>query len=100
MADRFDAIIVGSGINALACGIHLASTGWRVCVLERAMEPGGAVKSGELTLPGYTHDWAAMNLSLFAGSPFFKAYGADLTAEGFALAPATHGFASVFDDGS
>lgn len=34
------------------------------------------MKTGEYTLPGFRHDWAAMNLSLFAGSPFFKTYGA------------------------
>ena len=35
------------------------------------VEPGGAVKTRELTLPGFRHDVGAMNLSMFAGSPFF-----------------------------
>ena len=44
--------------------------GWSVEIFEQAPEAGGAVKTGEYTLPGYRHDWAAMNLSLFAGSAF------------------------------
>ena len=61
---------------------------------------GGAVKTGEYTLPGYRHDWAAMNLSLFAGSPFFKAYGAELTRHGCAFVPVNRPFASSFPDGT
>ncbi len=100
MQDTFDAIIIGSGHNSLACAVHLASKGWKVGVFERASEPGGAIKTGEYTLPGYRHDWAAMNLSLFAGSPFFKQYGEDLAAHGLAFQPATDCFASVFPDGT
>ena len=43
-----------------------------VAVYEAASVPGGAVKSGEYIEPGFLHDWAAMNLSLFAGSNFTK----------------------------
>jgi len=96
---EFDAIIVGAGVNSLACAVHLGGKGWRVGVFEQAETPGGAVKTLELTVPGYRHDWAAMNLSLFAGSGFFKAYGEDLMARGLEFAPASHCFASVFDDG-
>jgi phytoene dehydrogenase-like protein len=90
---------VGSGHNALACALHLASKGWRVGVFERAPDPGGAVKSGEYTLPGFRHDWAAMNLSLFAGSGFHKRHGAELARHGLAFVPAAHPFASAFPDG-
>ena len=99
MADTYDAILIGAGHNALACGLHLAAKGWRVGIFEQAAEPGGAVKTGTYTLPGFRHDWAAMNLSQFAGSPFFKAYGPELTRHGLAFAPATHPFASAFPDG-
>ena len=74
MTEVLDGVIIGSGHNSLACAVHLAARGWKVGVFERVGEPGGAVKSGEYTLPGYRHDWAAMNLSLFAGSAFFKQY--------------------------
>ena len=98
-AKQPDAIIIGAGHNSLACALHLLAKGWSVVVLEQGSEPGGAVKTRELTLPGYRHDWAAMNLSLFAGSPFFQSYGDELTRNGLAFTPATNPFASVFPDG-
>ena len=63
-------------------------------------EPGGAVKTRELTLPGFRHDLCAMNLSMFAGLRFFAAHKDALLAHGLAFAPATDCFASVFRDGS
>lgn len=98
MRDTFDAILIGAGHNALACAVHLAAKGWRVGVFEQAAEPGGAVRSGAYTLPGFRHDWAAMNLSLFAGSAFFRKYGPALMARGLEFAPADHPFASAFPD--
>jgi phytoene dehydrogenase-like protein len=100
MTGSYDAILIGAGHNTLAAALHLSAKGWRVGVFERGPVAGGAVKSGEYSLPGFRHDWAAMNLSLFAGSPFFKAYGEELQRHGFAFAPVTDCFASVFPDGS
>jgi phytoene dehydrogenase-like protein len=97
--DSFDAVLIGAGHNALACAVHLSAKGWKVGVFERGPQPGGAVRTGEYTLPGFRHDWAAMNLSLFAGSAFFKAYGSKLQARGLDFAPAADCFASVFPDG-
>jgi phytoene dehydrogenase-like protein len=51
-----DAIIVGAGPNGLIAANLLADRGWSVLVLEEQDEPGGAVKSGELTLAGHVHD--------------------------------------------
>ncbi|MGR3762212.1 phytoene desaturase family protein (plasmid) [Roseobacteraceae bacterium NS-SX3] len=93
-----DAVIIGSGHNSLACAAHLAAKGWSVAVYEQAAVPGGAVKTGEYTLPGFRHDWAAMNLSLFAGSSFYRTYGEELARHGLAFAPAADCFASVFPD--
>ncbi len=67
MDETLDGVIIGSGHNSLACAVHLAAQGWKIGVFERAQVAGGAVKTGEYTLPGYSHDWAAMTLSLFAG---------------------------------
>lgn len=99
MQNEYDAIIVGSGVNSLACAVHLGAKGWRVGVFEQAETVGGAVKTLEMTEPGFRHDWAAMNLSMFAGSGFFKEHAQSLTARGLEFAPASHCFASVFDDG-
>jgi phytoene dehydrogenase-like protein len=98
MTETWDSVIIGSGHNSLACAVHLAAKGWKVGIFERAGTPGGAVKTGEYTLPGFRHDWAAMNLSLFAGSAFFKEYGDELMGNGLAFAPASDCFASVFPD--
>ncbi len=94
----YDAVIVGAGHNGLAAAIHLAKRGWSVGVYETKSEAGGAVKTRELTLPGFHHDVAAMNLSMFAGSPFLREYGAALGRHGLAFAPAEDCFASVFPD--
>lgn len=99
MRQSYDAVVIGAGHNSLACAAHLSAKGWSVAVFEQASRPGGAVKTLELTLPGFRHDWAAMNLNLFAGSAFFKAYGDRLLQHGLAFVPATHCFASVFPDG-
>jgi phytoene dehydrogenase-like protein len=96
---QFDAVLIGAGHNTLAAALHLAAKGWRVGVFERAAVAGGAVKTGEYTLPGFRHDWAAMNLSLFAGSPFFKLYGAELARHGCTFVPVAKPFASSFPDG-
>ncbi|GAB1364989.1 hypothetical protein MASR1M32_42250 [Rhodobacter sp.] len=100
MAVTFDAVLIGAGHNTLAAALHLAAKGWKVGVFEQAAVAGGAVKTGEYTLPGYRHDWAAMNLSLFAGSAFHKTYAAELAANGCAFVPVTRPFASAFPDGS
>ncbi|MES2664531.1 MAG: NAD(P)/FAD-dependent oxidoreductase [Pseudomonadota bacterium] len=99
MRADYDAILIGAGHNTLACALHLAVRGWTVGVFETAGVPGGAVKSGAYTLPGFRHDWAAMNLSLFAGSAFMKQHGTELGLHGLSLLPVSHPFASVFPDG-
>ena len=52
-------IVVGSGPNGLAAAIVLAQAGLAVEVREAAPTPGGATRSGELTLPGFVHDLGA-----------------------------------------
>ena len=94
----YDAIVVGAGHNGLATAVHLAAKGWKVGVFEAAAQPGGAVKTAELTRPGFRHDLYAMNLSLFAGSPFFAAHKDALIRHGLAFVPATDTFATAFPD--
>ncbi len=51
-----DAVVVGAGPNGLVAANMLADRGWEVVVCEEQPEAGGAVRSGEVTAPGYTHD--------------------------------------------
>jgi phytoene dehydrogenase-like protein len=96
----YDAIIVGSGHNGLACAVHLAKQGWKVGVFERNKVAGGAVQTREVTLPGFRHDLFAMNLGLFAGSPFMRSHGEALMRHGLAFAGAGDCFATPFADGT
>lgn len=89
-------VVVGAGHNGLAAAVHLASQGRKVLVVEARPEPGGAVKTQELTLPGYRHDLCAMNLSMFAGSAFFQRYKDELVAHGLEFVPVQNCFSSVF----
>lgn len=94
-----DVIFIGAGVNSLGASVVLAQQGWRVVVLDRNDEPGGAVRTMELTLPGFRHDIGAMNLSLLAGSPFYAEYGPALARKGLELIVADHPFGSLAHDG-
>ncbi|RUU10890.1 NAD(P)/FAD-dependent oxidoreductase, partial [Mesorhizobium sp. M6A.T.Ca.TU.002.02.2.1] len=96
---EFDAIFVGAGHNSLACAAHLALKGWKTAIFERSATIGGAVQTREFTLPGFRHDFGAMNLSLFAGSAFHKKYANELKKHGLEFAPVADCFASAFPDG-
>jgi phytoene dehydrogenase-like protein len=96
----YDAVVVGGGVNGLAAALHLSVKGWKVVVVERAAVAGGAVKTAEITQPGFRHDLYAMNLGLFAGSPFFATHKDRLIAHGLDFVGAEQCFATAFPDGS
>lgn len=70
-----DAVVIGSGPNGLVAANVLADAGWAVHVLEAQPDPGGAVRSGELTLPGYVHDRFSAFYPLAVASPAIRALG-------------------------
>ncbi|WP_246042424.1 phytoene desaturase family protein [Cohnella pontilimi] len=96
----FDAIIIGSGHNGLACALILAKAGWKVAVLEKADIPGGASKSAEITQKGFIHDLYATNIGSFLGGPFYREFGQDMHRHGFSTVFADKPFANVFPDGT
>ena len=95
-----EVLVIGAGVNGLAAAALLARAGRKVLVLESQSEAGGAVRTAELTLPGFHHDLFATNLGLFVGGPVMAALGPELTAAGFELAPSKKPFCSVFPDGT
>jgi phytoene dehydrogenase-like protein len=78
----YDAVVVGSGVNGLACGALLAKGGWSVCVLERNDWFGGAIKTAEITEPGFHHDVFSAWHPLWVGGAAHAELGDDLTRHG------------------
>jgi phytoene dehydrogenase-like protein len=95
-----DAVVVGSGINSLACAALLARAGWSVCVLERERELGGAIKTAELTEPGFHHDVFSAWHPLWVGGPAHAELGADLAARGLEYLNTDQPTATLFPDGA
>jgi phytoene dehydrogenase-like protein len=72
-----DAVVIGSGPNGLVAANLLADAGWGVVVLEAEPDPGGAVRCGELTEPGFVHDRFSAFYPLGASSPVLNSLGLD-----------------------
>lgn len=80
--ERYDAVFVGSGHNALITAAYLARAGWSVLVLEKNDRPGGLVRTDELTLPGFKHDTYSAAHPLFLTGAAYADLGAELSARG------------------
>ena len=92
------ACVIGAGPNGLSAAIVLAQAGLRVDVFEAEAQPGGGVRTMELTLPGFHHDFGSAVHPMAVGSPFFSSlpladYGLEWI---YSPAPLAH----PFDDGS
>jgi phytoene dehydrogenase-like protein len=79
---RYDAVAIGSGINSLVAGALLAKAGWSVCILERNDWLGGAIRTAEITEPGFVHEVFASWHPLFTGSAAYAELKDDLDARG------------------
>jgi phytoene dehydrogenase-like protein len=75
-----DAVVIGAGHNGLVAAAMLADAGWSVAVLEAQHVIGGAVRTEELTLPGFRHDTFSAFYPFAAASPALAAL--DLGAHG------------------
>lgn len=69
MSTTVDAVVIGAGPNGLVGANLLADRGWDVLVLEVNDEPGGAVRTGEVTAPGFRNDLYSAFYPLGAASP-------------------------------
>jgi phytoene dehydrogenase-like protein len=101
MTSPYDAVFVGSGINALAGAAVLAQQGWRVCVLEREERIGGCIyTSDELTVPGFTHEVLASWHPLWTGGAAYAELKPELDRRGVEYLNTEWATASAFPDGS
>lgn len=98
MADTYDFVIVGSGINSLVCAAMLTRNGKSVVVLERNQTLGGCIRSEEL-FSGFTHDILSSSYPLFVASPAYEVLGSDLHAAGLEFANAELPTAVLTDEG-
>jgi phytoene dehydrogenase-like protein len=92
-------VIVGSGVNGLACAALLAKAGWNVCVLERNDWFGGAIRTAEITEPGFRHDVFSAWHPLWVGGPAHAQLGADLARHGLEYLNTDLPTGTLFPDG-
>jgi phytoene dehydrogenase-like protein len=95
----YDVIVVGSGVNGLACAALLAQEGRHVCVLERNDWFGGAIKTAEITQPGFRHDVFSAWHPLWVGGAAHGRLGDDLGRHGLEYLNTEHPTATLFPDG-
>ena len=82
MTRSCDVVVVGGGHNGLVSAAYLARAGLSVEVLERSALAGGAVRSEELTEPGFVHDTFSAAHTIFMLSLTYAELGDELAARG------------------
>jgi phytoene dehydrogenase-like protein len=100
VSPSYDVVVVGSGINSLAAAALLSRGGKRVLVLERNDRLGGAIRTEEITRPGYVHEVLASWHPLFAGSAAYAELKDELGARGLEYLNTELPTGSLFPDGS
>lgn len=92
-----DAVVIGAGPNGLVAAIALADAGWDVLLLEAEETVGGAVRSAEVTAPGFVNDLFSAFYPLAAASPIMR--DLDLGRHGLTWVHAPDVLAHALDDG-
>ena len=77
-----DAVVVGAGPNGLVAANALGDAGWDVVLVETSDDVGGAVRSAQVTHPGFVTDLYSAFYPLAAASPVMR--DLDLAAYGLA----------------
>ena len=95
--ETVDAVVIGAGPNGLVAANALVDAGWDVAVLETNDEVGGAVRSAEVTAPGFSTDLFSAFYPLAAGSPVIR--DLDLAEHGLVWCHAPAVLAHVLPDG-
>jgi phytoene dehydrogenase-like protein len=67
-----DAVVIGAGHNGLVAANLLADAGWDVVVCEATSQVGGAVRSAEVTAPGFLSDLFSAFYPLSVASPVLQ----------------------------
>jgi phytoene dehydrogenase-like protein len=95
--ETVDAVVIGAGPNGLVAANALADAGWQILVLEANAAVGGAVRSAEVTAPGFTNDLFSAFYPLAAASPVIQAL--DLHDHGLSWCHAPAALAHALEDG-
>lgn len=91
-----DAVVVGAGPNGLVAANALVDAGWDVLLLEANDSVGGAVRTAEVTAPGFANDLFSAFYPLAAASPVIA--GLDLHHHGLSWTQAPSVVTHVLPD--
>ncbi len=100
MPEEVDAVVIGSGINSLVAAAILAEAGWEVCVLERSSWLGGAIRTAEITRPGFRHDLFSAWHPLFVLGEAYERLGPALRERGLSYRCVEEVTATLYPDGA
>ena len=72
MADKYDAIVIGSGLGGSVCAALLAKAGMKTLLLDKNNQPGG--KSMGISVKGFRGEmWPTFGIPV-EGGPFVEAF--------------------------